>query len=27
VYVKLVRAIPAPDGTMILTVQNTGLVP
>ena len=27
VYVKLVSVTPAPDGTMILTVQNTGLVP
>ena len=26
-YVKLVRATPVEGGTMILTVQNTGLVP
>ena len=26
-YVKLVRATPAEGGTMILTVQNTGLMP
>ena len=27
VYVKLIRAVPAEGGTMILTVQNTGLSP
>jgi hypothetical protein len=26
-YVKLVRVTPAEDGTMVLTVQNTGVVP